>query len=202
MPTTTPRGRRASGDILAAGREVLLETGPDRLSLREVARRAGYSPSALYNHFSDRDELVAALAMGSVATLSQYLRAVPAGRAPERLHGLADAYLRFARENPEEYRVVFDCLVNPPHSWDQYVAVADPFSLIVETCAQGLAEGTLADPAGVGASGLAYALWALLDGHVHLRSKHLAAVDGPFDAMMSAALDAMIDRAQPSGRPR
>ena len=199
MSTTTPRGRRAGEDILAAGREVLLESGPDALSLREVARRAGYSPSALYNHFRDRDQLVVALAMGSVAALASYLEAVPAGPARPRLRALADAYLAFATDNPEEYRVIFDCLANPPHRWEDYAAVAHPFAMIVDACAQGLDEGALTDPAGVGASGLAYGLWALLDGHVHLRSKHLAAIEGPFDDMMSAALDAMLGAGRREG---
>jgi AcrR family transcriptional regulator len=190
--TPTARGRRAVEDILTAGRDVLLESGPDRLSLREVARRADYTPSALYNHFADREQLIVALAMQSVETLAGYLDAVPAGPARSRLRGLAAAYLRFASENPEEYRVVFDCLVNPPNTWAEYAQVARPFATIVAACAQGLREGVLTDPAGVGASGLAYGLWALLDGHVHLRAKHLAAVNGPFDDMVRATLDTLI----------
>ena len=192
-PAPTARGLRARTEILTAGRAVLLETGPDRLSLREVARRAGYAPSALYNHYRDRDELVVALAMESVGTLGRYLEAVPPGPSAPRLRALAAAYLLFAAENPEEYRVVFDCLTNPPGDWERYAQVAHPFSIIVAACAQGLEEGVLADPDGVGASGLAFALWALLDGSIHLRSKHLAAISGPFDAMTAAALDAFID---------
>jgi len=192
MSATTRRGERGRAEILAAGRELLLERGLDGLSLREVARRAEYAPSALYNHFKDKDELVIALAMGAVGTLAARLSAVAPGPAPERLRGLGQAYVGFAEDHPQEYRVIFDCLANPPHTWDEYVAVAHPFSLIVAACAQGLAEGTIVDRAGVGASGLAYALWALVDGHVHLRAKHLAAVTAPYPAMFDAGLDALL----------
>lgn len=166
--------------------------------MREVARRADLAPSALYNHFEDRDSLVVAVAIESVGTLAGYLGAVGDGPAPERLRGLGLAYARFADEHPEEYRVIFDCLVNPPRTWDSYLEVAHPFSLIVAACAQGLEEGSIVDIQGVGAGGLAYALWALVDGHVHLRAKHLSAVPGPYQEMFAAGLDALIAGYSPS----
>jgi AcrR family transcriptional regulator len=192
MAPRTARGDRARADILASARTQLLESGPDGLSLREVARGAGYAPSALYNHFAGREDLVTALAVEAVGTLAAYLEAAPAGTPAERLRGLARAYLAFAREHAEGYRTIFDCLANPPHSWDEYSAVAHPFGLIVEACAAGLANGEFVDPRGVGPSGLAYGFWALVDGHVHLRQKHLSNVDGPYDAMFEAALDATL----------
>lgn len=190
--TTTPRGDRARDEILSAARWVLLERGVEGLSLREVARRAGYAPSALYNHFADKDALLAAVAMECVGTLARYLGEVSHGPAVPRLHALGLAYAAFAQENPAEYAVIFDCLTNPPHTWEQYAAIAHPFSVIVAACEQGLAEGALADRSGVGASGMAYAMWCLIDGHVHLRAKHLAAVDGPYTEMLSAGIDALL----------
>jgi len=188
----TARGQRARAEIVAAGRDELLETGPEHLSLRAVARRAGYAPSALYNHFRDRDELIVALAMDSVGELSAYLGAVRTDDALDRLTDLGRAYLRFATENPEGYRVIFDCLANPPHSWDEYVTVAHPFAMIVDACRQALDKCVLADPSGVGPSGLAYGMWVLVDGHIHLRTKHLAHIDGPFEAMFDSALAALL----------
>jgi len=191
--TTTARGDRARDEILSAARWVLLERGVEGMSLREVARRANYSPAAIYNHFADKNELVAAVAMECVGTLARYLGQVaPQADAGLRLRELGLAYVAFADENPAEYAVIFDCLSNPPHEWDQYVAVAHPFAMIVAACEQGLTAGTLADAAGVGASGMAYGLWCLVDGHVHLRAKHLAAVDGHYPAMFSASLDALL----------
>ena len=192
MHATTTRGDRARQEILAAARAILLERGVDGLSLREVARRAEYSPGALYNHFADKNALVAAVAMECIGTLGRYLGPVPPAAAPDRLRNLGLAYVRFAAENPAEYAVIFDCLSNPPQPWDEYVRIARPFAVIVEACEQGLTEGSLTDAHGIGASGLAYALWALVDGHVHLRAKHLAQVDGDYDAMFLAGLDALL----------
>ncbi len=189
---TTARGQRARTDILNAARTTLLDVGPTALSLREVARRAGYAPSALYNHFADRDALVLALAMESLGALSRYLGEVDRGTPLERLEALGEAYVRFGLENPEAYRVIFDCLTNPPGSWAHYTSVADPFTRIIAACRDGLADGSLVDRAGVGPEGLAYGLWALCDGHLHLQHKHLSAVSGPFDSIFSAAVLAML----------
>lgn len=189
----TTRGERTTAEILHAARDLLLEVGIDKLTLREVARRADLAPSAVYNHFRDLDALVTALAIEAVTQLATVLGAVPAGPAPSRLKALGRAYARFAAEHPREYAVIFDCLTTPPHPWDDYVQVANPFTLIVQTCEQGLAEKTLRDPSGLGASAMAFALWALVDGQAHLRLKHLAAVSGPFDAMTEAAIDAVVD---------
>lgn len=186
------RHERTQAEILGAARWVLLERGIGGVSMREVARRAGYSPAALYNHFADKDALVAAVAMECVGTLASYLGAVGPGPAPSRLVELGLAYAAFANDNPAEYAVIFDCLSNPPISWEQYVQVAHPFALIVATCEQGLREGSLVDRAGIGASGMAYGMWCLVDGHVHLRAKHLAAIEAPYDDMFKAALDALV----------
>lgn len=197
--TASPRRDRARAEILSAAREVLLERGVDGMSLREVARRARYSPAALYNHFADKNALVAAVAMECIGTLGAYLGTVPAAPAPQRLRALGLAYATFAAENPAEYAVIFDCLSNPPLPWEHYVAVARPFAIIVEACEQGLTEGTLVDRGGVGASGMAYAMWTLVDGHVHLRAKHLAHVTGAYDEMFSAGLDALLRGMEPDG---
>jgi len=191
--TSTARGDRARDEILSAARWVLLERGVEGMSLREVARRANYSPAALYNHFADKNALVAAVAMECVGSLTRYLGQVPSGGdARQRLRELGLAYSAFADENPAEYAIIFDCLSTPPHPWNDYIAVAHPFTVIVAACEQGLAEGTLADAANVGPAGMAYGLWCLVDGHVHLRAKHLAAVDGPYPAMFAASLDALV----------
>lgn len=190
--TSTPRGDRARAEIVSAAQSLLAEKGADGFRLREVARRAGYTPAALYNHFSGVDELIVATAMQGVGTLAAYLGEVPPGPAIPRLKGLGHAYVRFAQENEEAYAVVFDKLANPPHTWDEYINVAHPFSVIVATCEAGLTAGELRDPADVGAGGIAYALWCLVHGHVRLRARHLSQIDGDFNRMLDAGIDALL----------
>ena len=93
--------------ILAAAQDILLErTSADALPLREVARRAGFAPGALYRYFEGRDDLIQSLYLAALQVLGSYLgaaggEAVAGGKAAaERLLALGDAYLRFGRKRP------------------------------------------------------------------------------------------------------
>lgn len=94
-------------DILAAAREVLLERGATDLSLREIARRAGYSPGALYKYFKDKGDLVGVLADGAMSALAGAFETVPEGLSPdERAVEIGMAYLDFARSHPEDVELI------------------------------------------------------------------------------------------------
>lgn len=190
---TTKRGERTREEILSAATAVVLESGAEDFSLREVARRAELSPSALYNHFSSREDLIMAIAIRGLGALSSHLGAAPQdGTATDRLRALSTAYIRFSRERTSEYLLVFDCLENQATSWERYLAIAEPFTLIVAACADGLASGELVDRSGTGPGTMAYALWALCHGHAMLTSKHLKHVDGDFEAYVLSGIDALL----------
>lgn len=56
-----PGQGRTLDQLLAAAREELEEVGPDGLTVRTVAARAGVSPATAYNYFASRDHLYAEL---------------------------------------------------------------------------------------------------------------------------------------------
>ena len=89
--------------LLQAGGELLEKQGIAGLSLREAARRAGVSHNAPYRHFPDRDALLAALAAEGFRMLADS----QAKAAKER--GLA--YVRFALEHPQRFRLMFGGVV-------------------------------------------------------------------------------------------
>jgi AcrR family transcriptional regulator len=96
--------------LLNAGVEVLADRGVDRLSLREVARRAGVSQAAPYHHFADKGALLGAIAEQGYLDLAEALRAGAdgaGGTALERFHGMGIAYVRFAVEHPAMFRLLF-----------------------------------------------------------------------------------------------
>ena len=68
--TVTPkcRGRHHHGDLrralLDAVAEIVLAAGPEAVTLRECARRAGVSHSAAAPHFGDKRGLLTAFAIG------------------------------------------------------------------------------------------------------------------------------------------
>lgn len=188
--TETARAKRARKAIMTAATELIVARGVDAFSLRETARRSGYAPSALYNHFRNKDELIAAVAMAAVQGLGEHLSRADEGPPLARLASLARHYVAFADDNPQAYRLIFDSLSNPPKTWDEYVGVAYPFTLIVGACAQAMECGDMRTD--TSPSVAAYGLWSLVDGHVHLRQKHLAFIEADFDAMFAHALSAYL----------
>ena len=81
-PTTTLRTsrRRASTapvEILRATEAVLLEVGEERLSIRRVSERCGYSAPTIYHHFGDKKGLIASLLEERFRVVYQLMRDIP-----------------------------------------------------------------------------------------------------------------------------
>jgi len=102
------------GDLRRALIETALamvtEEGAWNFTLREVARRAGVSNAAPYNHFEDKSALLAEVAALGFHGLRQQMEAA-ARRQPrsarQALVGLATAYVRFGVQHPAHYRLMF-----------------------------------------------------------------------------------------------
>jgi len=94
--------------ILDAARELFVERSVEAVTMREIARRVGYSPTAIYLHFRDKDALIRELCDADFLTLAQELRAIENIADPiERLHALGVGYIRFAVSHPNHYRLLF-----------------------------------------------------------------------------------------------
>lgn len=99
------------GRILEAARDLLAEGGAPALSMRAVASRVRLSATAIYHYFENKQALVdRVVATGCRRFEEDYLwkaiESLPAGSV-ERLEALGEAYIRFALENPEYFRVIF-----------------------------------------------------------------------------------------------
>jgi AcrR family transcriptional regulator len=89
-------------EVLAHAAILISENGPDALSLRELARRAGVSHAAPAHHFGDRRGVFTALASEGFSLLSGEL-----GGAGDDFKEAAVAYVRFAVTHPAHYAVMF-----------------------------------------------------------------------------------------------
>lgn len=78
-------------------------------SLREVARRAGVSHNAPYNHFPEKRDLLGAVAAAGFDALRDRMRAAIArvGNPRAALLACAAAYVKAGVENPALYRLMF-----------------------------------------------------------------------------------------------
>jgi len=96
--------------LLQGALELLAEGGPAQLTLRAVAGRAGVSEAAPYRHFADKREMLAAVAEEGFVALERACLAEIGGAHSDPLEAFLRrgmAYLRFAVDNPAQYRVMF-----------------------------------------------------------------------------------------------
>lgn len=102
------------GDLRAAliesALEIIEEIGPQGMTIREVARRAGVSHAAPYRHFADKDELIVAVVEHGFGLLHHKMQVARDGAGDDPLAQFAasgDAYVDFALSYPTYYRVMF-----------------------------------------------------------------------------------------------
>jgi AcrR family transcriptional regulator len=129
--------RRALLDALG---EIVLERGPDAVTLRECARRAGVSHSAAAPHFGDKRGLMTAFAAEGEGRLAQAMEdalgALPADAGPHaRLAATGRGYIAFARANPAYFRLMFrtDLLDRADPAWRE--ATGRAFALLSDALA-------------------------------------------------------------------
>jgi AcrR family transcriptional regulator len=95
--------------LLEEAAEAIREDGVGRLSLRELARRAGVSHGAPARHFPDKAALLTALATDALERFREALLGgvAEAGEsALERHRAIGMGYIRFAIEHPAYFRLM------------------------------------------------------------------------------------------------
>jgi AcrR family transcriptional regulator len=129
-------GERLRTTLLEAATALIAESeNPENVSVRAVTRRAGVSPTALYLHFENREELFRAVSEECFAELGEAMRAAGAvaGATPrDQLIAIGHAYLRFARERPGHYAVLFQRHITPQPDDDEPKIGMDVFDNLVD----------------------------------------------------------------------
>lgn len=104
----TSGGDDTKAQLLTEARDLFLEVGLERCSLREVARRAKVSPAAVYRHFDDKNALFHDVCQMGLEIFYGYLVKALSAKTPRaRLDACAHQYMRFGLENPRDYRFIF-----------------------------------------------------------------------------------------------
>ncbi|WP_375788343.1 TetR/AcrR family transcriptional regulator [Bradyrhizobium sp. Pha-3] len=96
--------------LIEAAMQLVGEGGPEAVSVREAARRAGVSPGAPFRHFPSRDALMHAVAEEAQrrfrAEIETALADAPSGDPLGRFRCLGIAYLRWAMKNPTHFEII------------------------------------------------------------------------------------------------
>ncbi len=151
----------ARNALLTAAAGLLEKLGAASLSLRQVAERAGLSRQAPYNHFKNKEALLAELAREGYERLAASLAASRDAQGRNSLERAAESYIRRAQEAPALFRLMFSRelvdLARFPAAAQAGAAAFEALKDIVATCAPA---DRVAD--------LALAAWSLVHGYATL----------------------------------
>ncbi len=130
--------------ILDAARAMFVRHGYEATTMRAIAQRIEYTPTAIYHHFRNKEALLTELCNVDFQALVAAFQRIGRVEDPfERLLRLGQAYVAFALEHPMQYRLLF--LTPRPET---KVAGAgnpgeDAYAFLRETCEELVASGRL-----------------------------------------------------------
>ena len=101
--------------IVDAARELFVARGVEAVTMREIAKRIGYSATSIYLHFADKDALIRAVCDTDFLALANALKNNLANNDPvERMLAIGRDYAAFALHYPNHYRMMF-MTEHPPY---------------------------------------------------------------------------------------
>lgn len=154
--------------LIAAAERLFGERGPDGVTMRQLAAELGVSPMTPYRYFKDKDAILAAVRASGFDRFASALEAATL----ERAEGVAlsestgRAYVRFALENPDAYRLMFDLSQPNEADYPELMAASRRSRAMLIRHAEGLVAAGEArgDPVMI-----AHILWASLHGELVLQ---------------------------------
>ena len=93
--------------IFKAARKLFDDKGLEAVSLRNVAKKVGITPMAIYRHFEDKEALIDALVLDGLAEWSARVERLPECDGLEKLEQIGEAFLDFALEEPRRFEAAF-----------------------------------------------------------------------------------------------
>lgn len=109
-------GHERYDEILSAAKELFIAEGFKTVTTRKLAKRVGLSQTGLYVYFNNKEEILDALCKRTFSRLGERLRQVAADKPAslDLFRRLAEGYIEFGLENPDEYMLTFMVGGEPP----------------------------------------------------------------------------------------
>jgi AcrR family transcriptional regulator len=120
--------------ILKTARSLVLKFGHERLSLREIARTAGFSPASLYEYFDGKEAIVQTLAARASGSLRLALEKASKQASDDRarLAALGAAYVGWAKSHAEDFLLLFSQLPSKRQSFPEEPGAGSPYLLVLD----------------------------------------------------------------------
>lgn len=168
--------------ILEAARELFVKRGYDAVTMRQIAGKIEYTPTAIYFHFKDKQELINELCARDFLNLArEFNKLAEIADARQRLRMSAQLYIQFGLKYPNHYQLMFMSRHPHPHpnemkqirfgnpSEDAYAFLR---TTVIECMAKGVFRKEYRDP-----ELIAQVLWSAVHG---VTSLHIARGNDPW----------------------
>jgi TetR/AcrR family transcriptional regulator len=194
------RKARTAAAILDAAERLFLERGFAATKIEDLSRTADVAIGSIYAHFGDKEGVYAGLIDRALELDHRYSESgFDQGDAPlERLVGLAEGYLRFAREHPGYFRL----FRFPPHDRQAAGGTGGPEAKVAKRIGEetarmaGLLEEAIAEGVvrAVEPVSTARFLWAAWDGVIasHLGPANMTLSDEEFEQVLNRARETIV----------
>lgn len=105
---TEQEKQQMRANIMDAARELFVNKGVEAVSMREIAKLIGYSATAIYLHFNDKESLLRAICEADFLSLADALNDISAiPDSLDRMVALGQGYAKFALTYPNHYQLMF-----------------------------------------------------------------------------------------------
>ena len=168
--------------IIDAARELFAKEGYEAVSMRRIADAIEYSPTAIYVHFRDKQDLLLQLCQSDFVTLADGVADLRQVTDPiERIRRMGHAYIRFGVTHPNHYRLMFmtrtevppDAMLNDPNHGK---VDRDSYALLRLSCQEAIEQGRIR-PEYRDADLVAQIFWSAVHG---VTSLHIVKSDNPW----------------------
>ncbi len=184
--------------LCAAAIKLFAEKGFHGVTMREIAAQIGVSAMTPYRYFRDKEEILAMVRARAFDMFADMLGGAydGPGTVAERSRRQRDAYIRFAREHPDHYRLMFDLSQPGENNYPDLKRAQDrarsrQSSHMRDLVAAGLLEG---DPELMG-----YVFWSTLHGVISLEMAGKLTPEYSLETILDAATQAQVIGFGPKG---
>jgi len=167
--------------ILSEAKKLIRKKGVASFSLRGLAAICDYSPAALYEYFSNKEEILKTIALQIEKDLRESLGGM--GDTLDDLIGLGSQYIAFAKNQPEDYLLLFTSFSSGRRSESEALPETSAYMVLFNLVSKLVESGTLVLAKDVGVEEICYTYWVFLHGHVMMQLTHLKGYAADFESI-------------------
>jgi AcrR family transcriptional regulator len=116
---TRPPNTELPDTILEVAEQIVAEHGHNALNMRSLADRVRVTPTTLYYYYESKEHILRELKLRAAHNLNATISKVDQSRGPApALLELGEAYIKFAEDNPNLYKLLVEVRLDPSLATD------------------------------------------------------------------------------------